>query len=520
MSDQVLLTKETGTFLTFSNYVQDLTRWNATGEAVTPSKFIALDIKDTSYLQGDIEKLKENLSTLVENYIRYEGDINIHSYNEHEGVGYSEIYCHIPNDAKCFQYKEGLLTETNDTQYNINAIIVYYKKGDSQDQPLGVYITGKVENDGIQNSITKYVASSDIYNSGTSYGLRICTKYIVSPNSDNIIHEVVVESENQAELTQVLSQISISQQKMDEIINKCIDQNQNDKKNALNILLNNKTNVPYIKEVNGIKYWFVNGKMMTEVNCYDINNEYNDISNKDLEFIVSFTKLLDKSINDKTIEFKWKLFYKNKSVTPDKINYRINANKGGAGSIELKLINDTVTDEENGLNEIIFEQTESDYGYNVGVIDSENITNPITINLENLSTDDKITIEAEYGESIIAITKTVQVYPTYVGVVTKSEPTDTDIQNMNKKLLISKSQSHTFNIHNNEGEYICIAYPAIFGELNYITDNHNYIYYDKNRTNTTYNDFDKRSMMIHKQNYNVYIVKTPVCVQNQTLIFK
>ena len=91
---------------------------------------------------------------------------------------------------------------------------------------------------------------------------------------------------------------------------------------------------------------------------------------------------------------------------------------------------------------------------------------------------------------------------------------------MNEELLISKSQSHTFNIHNNEGEYICIAYPASFGELNYITDNHNYIYYDKNRTDTTYNDFDKRLMEIHGQNYNVYIIKTPVCVQNQTLIFK
>mgnify|MGYP002513086924 CR=1 FL=1 len=31
--------------------------------------------------------------------IKYVGDINIESYNEYEGMGYSELYCHIPNNA-------------------------------------------------------------------------------------------------------------------------------------------------------------------------------------------------------------------------------------------------------------------------------------------------------------------------------------------------------------------------------------------------------------------------------------
>jgi hypothetical protein len=309
------LEKNTGTFLMFSQYVEDLTRESTQScyYHVTPSKFIALDI---DYNQWNPELIgynkNENIALFFQNYfengcaiarstitneytpehsknlfwsamldknngllnrsnkginqanvnivdeIKYIGDINLQSYNEHEGMGYSEIYCHIPSEA-CCQYHsilgdnveenedhilssksfiEGYTPEdflhmdniddwwgdlseksisytpynsyqyswedsdlysinTDDTSFNINTIIVLYDvttktKGSNaivyRNIPMGIYFTGVVENDGnMTNKITKYVSHEDIYENGTSYGLRICSRFTVTPNQDNIL---------------------------------------------------------------------------------------------------------------------------------------------------------------------------------------------------------------------------------------------------------------------------------------------------------------------------------------------
>ena len=153
------LTNTSGNFLMFSQYVEDLTRNNSNGDnyKVVPSKFIAFDIDYSTvenpnyniprYFQNYFEngcavgKTINNINnedfkwnpeytknlfwySMCENgfinigevipngndnsnenvgYIKeavYCGDINMHSYNEHQGMGYSEIYCYIPSDAK------------------------------------------------------------------------------------------------------------------------------------------------------------------------------------------------------------------------------------------------------------------------------------------------------------------------------------------------------------------------------------------------------------------------------------
>ena len=157
------LTKETGTFLTFSQYMEDLTAQQTETKfhRVVPSKFIALDItpsnlvgknfpkilqdgfenacacfKNTlpswdptyskvlfwNFMFGKPDKPDQIDKVITENDIKYIGDINLQSYNEVDGIGYSEIYCHIPNDAQVGKYKG------NRNNLNIEAIEIN-KKG-------------------------------------------------------------------------------------------------------------------------------------------------------------------------------------------------------------------------------------------------------------------------------------------------------------------------------------------------------------------------------------------------------
>lgn len=346
------LKNTTGTFLTFSQYMEDLTMAKSSNGTykVVPSKFVALEYKNldydnitfpqlfTEYLENGIAVYKnkkgdEYLSiirnifkslfwdtiqsklSIPNDCIHYMGDINIQSYNEVDGMGYSEIYCHIPNEApevnyelsykeigkievlsateseylegfenqptyklsKSYTYfgnREYTLNETGINKdvkkYNINLVIVLYNIiTDTQtieDIPLGIYITGLIDNETIGNTITKYVSDDSVYNAGTSYGLRICSRYIASSIKDKItVKETQVTDDNYIQLSKALSEMSISQTKMDEVVNNIANYD-NNMKIALANIKNNQVNVPYIREYGGEQHWFVNGKDMGALN--------------------------------------------------------------------------------------------------------------------------------------------------------------------------------------------------------------------------------------------------------------
>ena len=356
------LTKATGNFLMFSQYVEDLTRANVERNSykVIPSKFVALNVDyegwDNYTLPKHIQDYFENGCALCrrelvdiwtpqhsqnlfwgmmqekfmtiesENEmkyfkeIKYVGDINIQSYNEHAGLGYSEVYCYIPNDARSHNYfidinvgegkqlqssnvlegyKEGELNgreiidpiatylydkeyefsfnsesqlkskELSDKDFNINTIVVLYDIYSDgvmiyEGVPMGIYFTGLIESGVMSNRITKYVENYDVYDSGTSYGLRICSRYVVAPQGDFIkVDEVSAESDCYAGLTQVLSKLSETTSAIDRLINKTYSQSASYKE-LYSIFKNSRTNVPYIKKIGNIDYWFVNGKMVGE----------------------------------------------------------------------------------------------------------------------------------------------------------------------------------------------------------------------------------------------------------------
>jgi len=385
----------TGTFFTFSQYAQDLTKQYANCDAYrcVPSKFIALNLDysniTTDAKLGEIfENYYENACTFlrgnmtdendkwkpdyalpllfqtlekynllsidrntisdaqgvvsgISNRVQYIGDINIYSYDDNQGgVGYNEIYCYIPNEAKCIDYQmvraiqknayeypftnicgyegktsyNGLswgvagyidtddqsnncygigkygtqlsdftyvpmcLNDTSNDQprtgeeaekFDINTIVVLYDIVCKTDEinsivlhknvPLGIYFTGKVEDGTMTNTITKYANSGQIYNQGTSYGLRVCTRFLTAPNSTEIIETEASGSSNVAEMAPVLEKIGELLISCESVLEKR-DDIYNLVKDHLAQFKNNKVNVPYVRQLGNRKFWFVNGK--------------------------------------------------------------------------------------------------------------------------------------------------------------------------------------------------------------------------------------------------------------------
>lgn len=372
-----------GNFMLFSQYVEDITKGYTNGDnyKVVPTKFVALNIDYANseiinnigkpfnnavpkYFQNCFENgcailrsddeidwdanVSRNLFwnamyaaglITLENYgteesntyyvpeIMHYGDISMHSYNEHQGMGYGEIYCYIPTSAeqvKCkvnvsanmndrvfkqntnttaegydteyidhisypqsFYYGQDFvlgfeddsierLTPSNATKYNINTIVVLYsvfnKLNDRwypiySEIPLGMYVTGMFdENNKLTNTITKYVSTS--YGSGTSYGLRICTRFTATPNGAILsTSDLNVDDSSYTNLCQLMTGMAENLAKMLEISSNNNSTIQSYKE-TLSVIKNNRTNVPYVREVNGKDYWFVNGKLVSSV-MYD-----------------------------------------------------------------------------------------------------------------------------------------------------------------------------------------------------------------------------------------------------------
>ena len=367
------LTKDTGNFLSFSQYADDLTRYYVQHNdyKAIPSRFVVcnLDCKKLTNislptkLQNDFENacayfrsldgdnytpettknifwsvfgdllgkpIKNTIEGLTYKYfnsIKYIGDINIQSYEEKDGIGYNEIYCYIPNNAHCTQYEvvenplkdiikynynyvmgydttdiiSGMLDinvknktysrdckyqlyhkdpnnktiptlishETKDRKFEFNTVVVLYDimSKDSngvetikyKDIPLGVFFTGTIVNGVMTNGVTKYVENDDIYGAGTSYGIRICTRFTSTPNATEI-KEISVESSNQyAGFVQVMESCGQMLGETRKLLS-TLNTHENDIKQHLATFKNYRTNIPYVRYINSSPYWFVNGK--------------------------------------------------------------------------------------------------------------------------------------------------------------------------------------------------------------------------------------------------------------------
>lgn len=295
--------KSDGTFITLSQYLEDLTRYNSEGESyqISPSSYKCFNCNFVGLTDEDIlQKIKEFEDQIIAekqseggyNYTTFKGkfndhftflpekpvygdDIDIKSHNLHNGIGYTEIYCHIPenliiNEPEKFEEIEG-------DSITFNAIVVYYDVIDLQPEnietivekiPMGIYFTGRIANGVMSNSVTKHNftsnSTSNSTSSGSSYGLKICSRYVLGQEAQ-INFSSDVEYDN---LSYVLSKMSETQESIQRVVETMVTNNEQ-YKSLLSIFKNSRTNVPYIKKVNvldqnGIlreeNHWFVNGK--------------------------------------------------------------------------------------------------------------------------------------------------------------------------------------------------------------------------------------------------------------------
>lgn len=171
------------------------------------------------------------------------------------------------------------------SSFSANAIILFYdivKHGQEDDQvlykniPLGIYFTGAPtpvgDSKDLTNKINKYVLSEDAYNQGTSYGLRVCSRFLAMPNNTLNVTTDVETLSGVADIAPLL-------QKMGEVIDsakKVVDEDAKTYaliKEHLDMFKNNNTNIPYIREVGNRKFWFVNGKNTGAVAQFDVSSE-------------------------------------------------------------------------------------------------------------------------------------------------------------------------------------------------------------------------------------------------------
>lgn len=296
--------------------------------------------------------------------VKYFGDISMHSYNEHQGMGYGEIYCYIPSSAEQMNcqvvqvtdedinarqydssnkkvYLEGYdgqedksivkypqvyyynrdftmtfdddnvahLQNSSAMKYNINTIVVLYsifeKVNDNWEVkygnlPMGMYFTGNFENYNLTNTVLKHVNTS--YGTGTSYGLRICTRFSATSNGAIYNTDIIADDSGYTNVCQLMTAMNENLSKMLEVT-KTINNTTQLYKDVLSTINNNRINVPYVKNINGTDCWFVNGMMIATVEQGTNGNVCGELS------VESVKQRLDKleelrNDNDPTNDYK------------------------------------------------------------------------------------------------------------------------------------------------------------------------------------------------------------------------
>ena len=186
--------------------------------------------------------------------------------------------------------------DSDEKEYNINTIIVFFDIVDTNNNiiysniPMGIYFTGQVSGSTLANEITKVVSDEDIYQQGTSYGLRINTKFVCTPQTTgvNVLNVSGLTPTGVDKYNQVLSSIAESQKIMEQMVveQEIFDQ---DMKEHLALFANYKANVPYIRVINNQKHWFVNGKDLGLVDSGDVSSKLMSIDSNNNVEILNYT---------------------------------------------------------------------------------------------------------------------------------------------------------------------------------------------------------------------------------------
>lgn len=171
------------------------------------------------------------------------------------------------------------VTEVN--KFKFNAVIIFYDIVDRRENntsnkqfniPFGIYFTGCADENGeIENPVTVHIKNNDIYNQGTSYNLRVALRYLATQNATLIIDNIDIDNQPIDDFSSLYNMMAESQRIMRDNTN-YVKSIQTSLSNHLAMFKNYRVNVPYIRKVNGVQYWFVNGRMLIPVTAVIINN--------------------------------------------------------------------------------------------------------------------------------------------------------------------------------------------------------------------------------------------------------
>lgn len=174
-----------------------------------------------------------------------------------------------------------MIPVTEVDRFKFNAVIIFYDIVDHRENstsnnqfniPFGIYFTGHADENGeIENPVTVHIKNNDIYNQGTSYNLRVALRYLATQNATLIMDNIEIDNQPIDDFSSLYNMMAESQRIMRENTN-YIKSIQTSLSNHLAMFKNYRVNVPYIRTVNGVQYWFVNGRMLTPVTAVIINN--------------------------------------------------------------------------------------------------------------------------------------------------------------------------------------------------------------------------------------------------------
>lgn len=195
-----------------------------------------------------------------------------------EEVGYQYI---IGGDIPALDFKSNpehtpspRHPDPHNDEYNFNAIIILYdviysEPGDEpiyihKGRPMGIYLSGPVKFDdgvaiGLENEFTKFISNNDAYGQGASFGLRIMMRYTATPNNSTYVMGVSEGGHDYETIAEAMGSIADA---IVDINRTCKDQHAMYQayKDHLAQFRNRMVNVPYVRNVAGIPYWFVNGR--------------------------------------------------------------------------------------------------------------------------------------------------------------------------------------------------------------------------------------------------------------------
>lgn len=227
----------------------------------------------TGMIKGYNEQIEGALSMNINNTYTY------YFQKSNDALGnLSDEYITDLDDEQKFEFNTlVLLYDLSTNNYDGSEATVEYTN-----IPMGIYFSGIVDDEGkMTNSTIKYVTNDSIYGAGTSYGVRICNRFIANQNSDYYVDHTYDDlGDYQISNTELLSEVAETMTRLNDLI----DKQHTDLKLVKDLLTEvraNRVNVPYIKEINGYNHWFVNGKYLgVKEPCIsytddEINNQIN-----------------------------------------------------------------------------------------------------------------------------------------------------------------------------------------------------------------------------------------------------